>query len=80
MDLQRKDYDKIKEQGTGIHGEISDYKIITFPFDKYEISVKLTATNEFLEIVEVKINKDFLSHKQKIISQGYHDVTEFYKE
>lgn len=58
----------------------SSYKDIIYPFDKYEIKVRLTPNNEFIGIVEVKINKDFLSYKQRVTSKGFHDVEEFYKE
>lgn len=74
------DYDKLKNQGTGSHEEPDDYKIVVYPFDKYQIKVKLTTSNEFIGITEVKINKEFLSHKQKVASQGFHDVDEFYRE
>lgn len=82
MDLSKKDYDydKLKNQGTGSHDKPDDYKIIVYPFDKYQITIKLAQTNEFIGITEVKINKKFLSHKQKISSQGFHDVDEFYRE
>ena len=74
------DYDELKNQGTGTHDEPNDHKIIVYPFDKYQIKVKLTPANEFIGIIEVKINKEFLSHKQKITRQGFHDVDEFYRE
>ena len=82
MDLYTKEFihNKLKNQGTGSHGYGDDYKIISYPFDKYQIKIKLSSSNEFIEIVEVKINKEFLSHKQKIISRGFHDVDEFYPE
>ena len=74
------DYDKFKKQGTGGHDESDDYKTIIYPFDKYQIEVKVTPSNEFIGIIEVKINKDFLSYKQKMALKGYHDVDEFYRE
>lgn len=80
LDIKDFDYEKLKNKGTGGHEEPDDYKIIDYPFDRYQIKVKLTPTNEFIGIIEVKINKDFLSHKQKITSQGFHDVDEFYPE
>jgi hypothetical protein len=82
MDFQEKDYDydNLKNQGTGIHERFYDYKIILYPFDKYQIKIKLTHSNEFIGIVEVKVNKEFLSHKQKITSQGFLNVEEFYRE
>ena len=82
-----KDLDSFKEQiknsgdsFTGSHEEFDEFKIITYPFGKYEIKVKLSLANQFIGIVEVKINKTFLSHKQKITSKGYHDVDEFYRK
>ena len=74
------DYNNLKNRGTGSHGDIDDFKIIPYLFDKYQINVKLTPTNEFIGIVEVGINKDFLSYKQKTTLRGFHDVDEFYRE
>lgn len=74
------DYKNLKNQGTGGHGDMDDFKILLYPFDKYQIKVKLTPTNEFIGIVEVKFNKDFLSYKQKTTLRGFHDVDEFYRE
>jgi hypothetical protein len=42
--------------------------------------MKLSLNNEFIEILEVKINKDFLTYKQKMISKGFHDIDKFYRE
>jgi hypothetical protein len=82
MDLYAKeyDYDTLKDQGTGSHAKSDDYKIIVYPFERYQIKIKVTPSNEFIGIVEVGFNKDFLSHKQKIASSGGHDVEEFYRE
>lgn len=74
------EYDYPTEQGTGSHGESEDYKIINYPFEKYEIKVKLTSRNEFVAITEVRINKEFMSHKQKMSSEGFGDLSEFYEE
>lgn len=73
-------HQNFKKRGTGSHEKFEEYKIINYPFDKYQIKIKLSPANEFIEIVEVKINKEFLSYKQKITSQGFHDVDEFYRE
>ncbi len=73
------DYRVLKKKGTG--GAVSEeFKEIVYPFGKYEIKVRLSLNNEFRGITEVKINKDFLSFKQKMSSKGFHDVEEFYKE
>ena len=82
MDLRRNvfDYKEFKEEGTGSHDVSKNYKTIIYPFDKYQIKIKVTPNNEFIGITEVKINKDFLSYKQKIALKGYHDVDEYYRE
>jgi predicted component of type VI protein secretion system len=80
MDFQENDYDNLKNQGTGSHEALDEYKIVLYPFDKYQIKIKLTRSNEFIGIVEVKVNKDFLSYKQKTTLRGFHDVDEFYRE
>jgi hypothetical protein len=74
------DYNKIKNTGTGGLEEAENYRIIMFPFEKYEIKIKLTPNNEFVEVIEVKINKDFLSYKQKATPKGFHDVKKFYPD
>jgi len=76
--MHKEDYEELKDKGTGSHSEVTDYKIVVFPFDKYQIKIKLKPNNEFLEVIEVKINKEFLSHKQKITHADFHDVEEFY--
>ena len=82
MDLREENYDyaKFKKAGTGSHDVPENYKTIIYPFDKYQIKIKVTPNNEFIGITEVKINKDFLSYKQKTSIKGYHDVDKFYPE
>jgi len=74
-------YKRFENRGTGGQRAVpKEFKTIVYPFDKYLIKIKLTPSNEFIEILEVKVKKDFLSYKQKMISKGFHDVDEFYKE
>ena len=80
LDVGRYDYSTFTQDATGRKGEAGDYKIVSYPFDKYEIKVKVSPSNEFLGIVEVGVNKDFLSQKQKTSLKGYHDVDKFYVE
>ena len=83
MESKLKDYGIYEEQGTGSHKELSKYKIKEYPFDRYKIKIALTPDNKFLGILEINLNKDFLSLKQKMISKGpkgYHDVDDFYKD
>lgn len=74
------DYDSFREQGTGGRGEGYDYQIVSYPFDRYEIKVKLSPSNQFIGITEVKLNKSFLSHSQRIGTQNYLDVDKYYRE
>jgi len=69
-----------EKQKTGSRDAPEDYKIIGYPFGKYEVTIKLSLNNEFIEIQKIKVNKDFRSYKQKMISKGFHDVDEFYEE
>lgn len=69
-----------EDKGTGSYVKSNDYRIIVCPFDMFQVKVKVTPANEFLGIVEVGIDKDFLSYKQKITAFGGHDVEEFYDE
>ncbi|MEK9137488.1 MAG: hypothetical protein AAB393_10230 [Bacteroidota bacterium] len=68
------------DQGTGTARDAGDFVVVTCVFDRYEIKVKLTPTNQFVGIVEVKINKDFLSHRQRLGARNYLDVEEYYRE
>lgn len=70
---------ELEEKGTGFK-DSDEYLIVDYPFDKYVVKVKLTLNHEFIGILEIKINKEFLDFKQKMTSQGYHDVDEFYPE
>jgi len=68
-----------QSSGTGSHG-FEEYKEIIFPFGRYEITVKLTPSNEFVGVTAIKINKDFLSHSQKVSALSSWDVDKYYKE
>jgi hypothetical protein len=78
MDVKDKYESKDNENVTGSH--IEEYKILDYPFGRYEIKIKLSKDNKFLDIIEIKINKDFLSFRQKMASKGVHDVEKFYRE
>lgn len=67
-------------RGTGSKSFKDNVKIIEYPFDRFDISVEVGPNNEFLGIVAVKINKDFLSYAQKLRNATVHDMGEFYKD
>ena len=74
------DYHSLVGEASGSPDRPQDYKIISYPFGKYIIKVKVTQDNEFIGIAELAINRDFLSHKQRLSSHRFHDVDEFYRE
>lgn len=81
MDIS-KDNLQTKKELNDVTGSIEDqldYKIVSVKIDKYEIKVKLSPNNEFIEIVELKIDKDFINDEKKRASTGYHDVEKYYK-
>lgn len=65
---------------TGSHDRPDTYITVLYPFERYEIEVQLTSDGRFLGITEVRVNKSFLSHRQKAATRGFHDVEEFYPE
>ena len=75
------DYSTIREEGTGSH-EVARFQIISVPFDRYIVVMRVSPTNEFLSIESISVNKDFLSYQEKLAtlaSKGYHDVEEEYE-
>lgn len=65
-----------------VTGEIVQEDIATkiYPFDKYEIEIRLSSSGKFLGISTIKINTDFLSYAQKVNSITHHDVEKYYEE
>jgi len=55
-------------------------RIIVYPFGPYEVLMKLSLTGEFIEIIEIRVNKDFRDFKQKTQSRGYHNVSDIYEQ
>jgi hypothetical protein len=55
-------------------------RLIVYPFDRYEILIKLTWDNKFVSIMGIQLNKKFKEHLMKITPKGYHDVDEYYKD
>ena len=70
---------KIVDNDTGSH-DFKDSKVMVYPFGRYDTLLRLTLNDKFIEVLEVKINKDFLSHTQKIASLRNQDVHEYYEE
>ena len=63
------------EQGTGDNLEQS-FKMINYPFEMYEILVKLTFDGKFIGIDEIKLNEDFRTFKNKTPQRIFSIVNE----
>lgn len=72
-------YGDVTADSTGGYSK-PQLKTVTCPFGKYEITVVVTTDGEFVGIAEVGLGHDFVSYKQKVTPQGYHDVSAFYRE
>ena len=53
-------------------------KVLTYSLGRYDIDVVIGPRNEFVGIERISVNKDFLTHEQKLTPKGYHDVEEYY--
>jgi len=52
-----------------------------YPFERFEVEIKLSNTGKFLGITAIKINEGFLNYKQKLLAaENFHDVAEYYSE
>ena len=71
---------KFLNQVTGSSSKFEELKEKIYPFEKYNVKIILTPFNEFVGIREISINKEFLTHKQKMQTKGYHDVEEYYRD
>ena len=81
MDNYREKSKDAPETATGeIIGKGALGKVILYPFGPYEVLIKLLNSGEFVEILEIRINKDFRDFKQKTQSRGYHDVSDIYEQ
>lgn len=71
---------ELHTQATGTRIQ-DNSKTISYRFDRYIVKVRLGPTNEFLGIVEISLNKDFLSQEQRLLrltSIPSGDADEFY--
>ena len=64
--------------GTG--SDSSEYVTVLYPFEMFEIVVKLTLDGKFVGIEEIRINKDFRSYKNKTPQRIFADVDELPSE
>lgn len=53
-------------------------KIIEINYDRYDIKIELTDENKFIQILEVKVKKEFRSFNEKNVNGTLDDVEEFF--
>lgn len=53
-------------------------RLLRSRFDRYVVTVRLGPADEFLGIVAIEVDKDFLSGRQKRSAFGSHDVSDLY--
>lgn len=56
------------------------FRTATYLFGIYEVKLLLNELNECIGIVEVKVNKEFLSQAQRIASTSFNDVDDPYEK
>lgn len=54
-------------------------RLVTVPFDRFEITLRVGPNNELIEIVGVAVSKDFLTSPQRLVSSDSYDVTDLYE-
>jgi hypothetical protein len=60
-------------------GGSPDYsRLVKTRYDRYVVTIKVGPSDEFLEIVEIEVDKSFLSGHQKRQAFGSHDVSDLY--
>ena len=73
-------YSDLTSGSTGAGFQEKTYKLVTVPYDNFEIVVCLSEDDRFLGVAELRIKKDFLSAEQRIANTGVFDVDEFYED
>lgn len=55
------------------------FKFVTTHFGPYTVILRLTATDQFVEVVTIRVAKDFRSTQQRNKGVGFHDVSDLYE-
>jgi hypothetical protein len=53
-------------------------RTVTVPFDRYEVTVRLSSDGTFLDVESVAVRSDFRSFQQRLQASGCHDVADLY--
>ncbi len=73
-------YVDLTRGSTGADLDENRHKLVTVPYENFEIVVCLSEDNRFLGIAELRVKRDFLSPAQRVANTGVFDVDEFYRE
>lgn len=74
--MSKEDSVKEKMRNVGTGSDSSEYKTLVYPFEMFEIVVKLTLDGKFVGIEEIRINKDFRSYKTQSPQRIFAEVDE----
>lgn len=78
--MSKEDLVDQKRRNIGTGSDSSEYVTVLYPFEMFEIIVKLTLDGKFVGIEEIRINKDFRSYKNKTPQSIFAHVDELPSE
>ena len=78
--MSKEDLANQKRRNIGTGRDSLEYTTVVYPFEMFEIVVKLTLDGKFVGIEEVRINKDFRSYKNQTPQRIVAHVDEFPSE
>ena len=76
--IQNHGYAEMTAGSTGSDQEV--HELISVPFDRYEIIVRVSSGGKFRGIEGLHVRQDFLTSEQRVRASGYFDVEEFYRD
>ena len=71
---------KSQEMGTGSSLLADETVRVIYPFQNYEIVVRLSKDGKFIGIDEVSIKKDFRSYTQDVIKKTFSSIDDYVPE
>ena len=78
--MSKEDSDSQKRRNIGTGRDSTEYTTKVYPFEMFEIVVKLTLDGKFVGIEEVRVNKDFRSYKNQTPQRIFAHVDELPSE
>ena len=81
--MTKKENDIFYQNSLDVTGTISsseETKVVAIKFGIFDVKLRLTLNDKFIEIVEIKFKKSFIEEKRSATPKSFHDVEEYYKE